>query len=313
MRRFASIFVAVLALGALLAATAGAAPREKLPVPWVALNGSDGQDVSPAGSNDFDCEPSKRHRHPVVLVHGLAANQSVNWTTMSPYLYNEGYCVFSLTYGTRDSVDFGVYQPGGLRAMGHSAHQLKKYVNKILEATGAQKVDIVGHSEGSLMPNYYVKFLNGAKRVGKYVGVTPLWNGTQLAGIFALDELGQALGFSQIAYDVLAPYCTSCHQFISGSKFLGRMNEGGAAVPGVRYTMIMTRNDELVIPYTSGIMDGAHNVVVQNRCDLDQSEHLSIIYDPVTAGLISNALDPRHKQPVPCTLVLPGVGAPAYP
>ena len=59
-------------------------------------------------------------------------------------------------------------------------------------------------------------------------------------------------------------------------------------------------------------MDGARNFVVQEECALDQSEHLSIIFDPVTAGLIQNALDPRHPEPVPCTVVLPFVGAPTY-
>ena len=92
-----------------------------------------------------------------------------------------------------------------------------------------------------------------------------------------------------------------------------KMNRnGGPAVQGVDYTMIMTRNDELVQPWQSGQMDGARNFVVQEECALDQSEHLSIIYDPVTAGLIQNALDRKHPEPVPCTVVLPLVGAPTY-
>lgn len=37
-----------------------------------------------------------------------------------------------------------------------------------------RQVDIVGHSEGSLMPNHYVEFLGGHERVDKYIGITPL-------------------------------------------------------------------------------------------------------------------------------------------
>lgn len=183
----------------------------------------------------------------------------------------------------------------------------------MLRRTDARKVDIVGHSQGSLMPNFYVKFLNGAKHVDDYVGVTPMWDGTDLAGLASLAQIGEALGIPQIAYDVMKPYCASCRQFLKGSKFIKRMNShGGPAVPGVDYTMIMTRNDELVQPYASGILEGATNLVVQGQCALDQSEHLSIIYDPITGADILNALDPRHPRPVPCTVVLPFVGALGY-
>ena len=76
--------------------------------------------------------------------------------------------------------------------------------------------------------------------------------------------------------------------------------------------MLLTANDELVGPYTSGLMDGADNVIVQDVCELDQSEHLSIAFDPVAAYTILNALDPRHPRPVPCVPVLPFVGAVGY-
>ena len=60
-------------------------------------------------------------------------------------------------------------------------------------------------------------------------------------------------------------------------------------------------------------MDGATNVVVQDVCGLDQSEHLSIAFDPITAYKILNALDPTDPpRPVPCVPVLPGIGAVGY-
>jgi triacylglycerol lipase len=306
----------MLALGAALVALVApaGASAEELRVPWTVLGvtAQANPNSPPAGSNDWSCKPTKRHADPVVLVHGLMANRTVNFSTVSPFLANRGFCVFALTYGTRDNVDLGVYQPGGLNRMQRSARELKRFVQRVLKVTGARHVDVVGHSEGSLMPNWYVKFLGGDRVVDDYVGVTPLWDGTNLAGLATLDQIGRALGLSQGAYDLLEPICASCRQFLRGSDFLRRMNKDGAAVPGVDYTMIMTRNDELVVPYTSGEMQGARNHVVQQECALDQSEHLSVIFDPVTAYLILNALDPKHRKPVPCTLVLPLVGAPTY-
>lgn len=268
----------------------------------------------PPGSNDWSCKPTKRHPRPVILVHGLLANRTVNFPTLSPFLANRGFCVFALTYGTRPELNLGVYRPGGLVRMEGSALKLKRFVARVLKKTGARRVDIVGHSEGSLMPNYYVKFLGGRKQVAKYVGVTPLWNGTNLVGAADLAALGKPFGLDSVVFELLEPLCASCEQFIRGSEFLELINRGrtGPRVRGVKYTMIMTRNDELVVPYTSGFMRGAKNVVVQDVCALDQSEHLSIIFDPVTAYTILNALDPRHPQPVPCVPVLPGLGAVGY-
>ena len=306
-------------LAALMLAVAApaVASAEELTVPWTAQGGTDAQiqapDSAPAGSNDFSCEPNPKHPHTVVLVHGLAANRTVNWSTMSPFLANRGFCVFALTYGERDGVSFPGYQPGGMKRMQRSAQELSRFIDRALDATGARKVDIVGHSQGSLMPNYFVKFMNGDEVVDDYVGVTPLWDGTNPAGLATLDGIGQALGFEQVTYEALEPSCASCRQFLSSSKFIAKMSSGGGPrVPGVDYTMVMTKNDELVSPWQSGYMDGANNLVVQDQCIQDQSEHLSVIYDPITAYDILNALDPRHLQDVPCVPVLPFVGAPGY-
>jgi len=308
----------LLAVALAALALAGPASAAEYTVPWDAsgVAAQQGQDPNspPAGSNDYGCTPSAKHPHPVVLVHGLAANRTVNFPTMSPFLANRGYCVFAITYGTMENSDFGVYQPGGLTRMQESARELKRFVARVLDRTGARKVDIVGHSEGSLMPNYYVRFLGGDRYVDDYVGVTPLWDGTDLAGLGTISQIGQTLGITEIAIDTLAPVWESGPQFLSGSKFMTKMNSGGGpAHPRVDYTMIMTKNDELVSPWQSGYMDGANNLVVQDQCILDQSEHLSIIYDPITATDIWNALEPPSRQhEVPCVPVLPGLGAVGY-
>jgi hypothetical protein len=74
----------------------------------------------------------------------------------------------------------------------------------------------------------------------------------------------------------------------------------------------MTRYDELVIPYTSGRLSApnATNIVVQDQCAIDFAEHVAVGFDPTVGQDILNALDPAHRKPVPCHLVLPVVGAP---
>ena len=94
----------------------------------------------------------------------------------------------------------------------------------------------------------------------------------------------------------------------TGSAFMQKMRKGGVAVKGITYSNIVTRYDELVSPYTSGIETGMRNIVVQGNCAGDYTEHFEIAVDPVAAGYVLNALDPAHPRPVSCTTVLPFEG-----
>jgi triacylglycerol lipase len=269
--------------------------------------------ASPVGSNNWSCKPSAAHPDPVVLVHGLGATMAENWATMSPLLADNGYCVFALTYGE----DPGEAYVGGLQAMEVSSQQLAAFVNRVLAATGAHQVDLVGHSEGTVMPQYYLKFLGGAAKVHRYVAITPLYQGTTLDGVGSILSTFESLAPSVAApiEGLVASECGSCQEFLKGSPFLRHLyGDGVYAVPGVTYTTIMTKDDELVTPYTSGRLNAtnATNIVVQDQCSTDFSEHLTMAFDPVVGQDILNALDPGEQRPVPCTLVLPGIGAPWF-
>jgi triacylglycerol lipase len=261
----------------------------------------------PPGANDWSCRTSAAHPRPVVLVHGLSASRTTNWQTMSPLLANHGYCVFALTYGVPAGAVFPQDQIGGLTPMEDSARELDAFVARVRAVTGAEKIDLVGHSEGTLMPQYWLQFLGGAAQVDRYVAVTPLYDGT-LARPLPTKELAAALGVREPASAVVGVACGSCPQFVSGSPYLDRMNALGAKVPGVAYTTIRTRYDELVVPYTSGYLPGAADVVVQDGCPVDLSDHVSIISTRRAARLILNALDPEHPGPVPCTPSAPALG-----
>ncbi len=131
------------------------------------------------GRQRLACTPTAAHPRPVVLVHGLGANMGMNWSYLSPKLKERGYCVFALTYGLHPlAAPFGA--PGGTIPIQDSAKELKTFVDRVLRETGAAEVDLVGHSEGTFMPQYYLKFLGGAAVVKRYVAWTPLYDGTRL-------------------------------------------------------------------------------------------------------------------------------------
>lgn len=312
------LFVSV-AAASVWAAPAGASSspsRPHYPVPYTFLAniaaGSKGPNTPPPGSNIWTCRPSPAHPHPVILVHGLLANETDNWQTISPLLANHGYCVFSLTYGRNPQFTSPPLDEfGGLRRMQHSALVLGRFVDKVLAATGAHKVDLVGHSEGATMPDWYLKFDGGAAKVARYVGVAPVVHGTDAGAQQQIMTILSVFGYSSSQEEAqLAPVCAACAQFSPSSAFIRRLDAHGVAVPGPRYTQIMTRNDELVLPYTSGVIDAPNstNIVVQDQCPLDNSDHLAIISDRVAAQDILNALDPGHARPVRCFPTPPVVG-----
>lgn len=271
-------------------------------VPGIA-QGAVAPGTPPLGANDWECEPSEEHPNPVVLVHGLIANATDNWPTMSPLLANNGYCVFALTYGAVSGLPPYV---GGMAPMEESAEELGVFVDKVLAATGAEKVDLVGHSQGTIMPQYYLKFLGGAPKVQRYVAITPVYDGTSLHGsVEFFDRLAAEVPAAGQFADAV---CGPCRQFFPGSEFMEKVSEGGSAVPGIEYTTIMTRFDELVTPYTSGFLEGANNIVIQDECPQDYSEHLSLVTDANAAQFVLNALDPANAEPVVCYPVLPALG-----
>ena len=292
-------------LGSVLAAPAKAATT--LPVNYDFIAGATlaalAPGTPPPGANNWSCRPSAAHPRPVILVHGTFANMDDNWQAASPLLANSGYCVYAFNYGGA-SADSPVQGTGDIPA---SAAQLAAFVDTVLAATGAARVDLVGHSQGGLMPRYYINVLGGAAKVSDLVAFAPPNYGTTLDG---LTELASLLGVAGEINGPLGSVCAACVQQEQGSAFLGGLN-AAPTVPGVNYTVIESTGDEVVTPYTNAFLPAAANVTditVQHQCVLDGSDHLEIAADPTAMADMLNALDPTHPVTVPCVPVNPATG-----
>ncbi|MBC6457658.1 alpha/beta fold hydrolase [Actinomadura sp. HBU206391] len=244
------------------------------------------------GANDWNCKPNKAHPRPVVLVHGTFFNGTANWFSTTPTMALNGYCVYALTYGERPGVP-------ALRAIApvpYSAEQLSTFIDGVLAATGAEEVDIVGHSQGGMMPRYYLKYLGGADKVNTLVGLAPSNHGTTMNGLAALAENYPG------AADVVGDLCPACDDQLVGSELMKKLNEGGDTVPGVNYTVIATRHDQLVTPYQSQFLEGpnVHNVVLQDLCPTNGAEHFLLPFHPIAMNEVFNALDPQNAKKTNC-------------
>jgi triacylglycerol esterase/lipase EstA (alpha/beta hydrolase family) len=259
--------------------------------------------AAPAGANR-SCTPSAAHPYPVILTEGTFASMYNSFGAISPDLVNNGYCVYAFNYG--QTIPFsGFYAMGSIAS---SAAELSTEVNTVLSETGASKVDIVGWSQGGMMPRYYINDLGGASKVNMLVGFAPSNYGTNLDGVVNLvADLG-ALG---ITTALLSVTCEACVEQIQDSSFLGGLNQT-PTVAGVKYVVIETADDDVVTPYTNAFLPVAANVqdiTLQTQCPQDASDHISIPYDSNALQDMINVLGPDSPNFQPsCAAVGPIIG-----
>jgi triacylglycerol esterase/lipase EstA (alpha/beta hydrolase family) len=262
-----SLFAAV----ALVLAPVSASAAERTSPAGIPLPGSPLGD--PIGANDWACAPSAQRPTPVILVHGTFGDRRSLLDPISLAMKRAGFCVYSFDYGNRAT--------GDIR---DSAAHLGEFIERVREVTDAEKVSLVGHSQGGMMPRYYIKNLGGAAYVEDLVGLAPSNHGTS---ILIDGGATEATGL-----------CVSCAQQTAGSQFLADLNAGDETPGDISYTQIVTAADEVVVPYTSGFLaEGPNttNVRIQDACALDLSEHLLI---PMSATAIKLTLDAlTHEGP----------------
>lgn len=267
-------------------------------------------EASPPGANDWTCRPTAAHPRPVVLLHATFTNAHMNWSMLSPQLKNAGYCVFAPNYGGEPGVPFKAR-----RHIPDSAREIARYVDRVLDATGARQVDLVGHSQGGgVLPRWYLRFEGGTNpakpkrnKVRRLIGLAPSNHGATVSGLGTLTtELGLNRPVSLVAGQAYEDQMV-------GSEVHTTLDRGGDTQPGVAYTVIATRYDEVVTPYhnqflTPGPGATVRNITLQDVCPQDRSEHISIAYDSNASQLVINALDPAHAKPVHCRFSAPLIG-----
>jgi pimeloyl-ACP methyl ester carboxylesterase len=242
--------------------------------------------TAPPGANNWSCR-SAVHPVPVVLVNGTTEGQSLNWSAMAPYLTNKGYCVYTFNYGVKLGVN-------GLGDIAASAGELKTFIETVvLPRTGAAKVDLVGHSQGGMMPRHYIKFLGGFTKVRRLVGISPSNHGTSLSSI---ATAGAIFGINPL----VARGFPGLTDQTPTSAFMKHLNTCPFGLPAadictgdpVKYTVIQTTEDRIVTPYTNAFLQGATNILMQQVCPLDDTGHIAGPYDRNVGYQVIKALDP---------------------
>ena len=159
--------------------TEGWAWQEHQPVSDRTVRASAGYDLSTRST--LAIKPK-----PLILVHGLNSAHGTwsNWVQPGGYLDEmdlEGYAVGDGQFGTVAMNTGSALKPlAQTLSIAENAQILADYVSAVRQATGADQVDLVGHSLGGLISRYYVQNLmpvNQAPRIIRLPGRQPVDHG----------------------------------------------------------------------------------------------------------------------------------------
>ena len=225
---------------------------------------------TPKGINPSHCE-LKKGKNPVILVHGTFANMMLAFSAIGPSLANEGYCVYAMNYGAKSPGDL----IHALAPMEKSAQELADKVEEIKALTGAEKVDLIGHSQGGTLIHYYAKVLKGSRNVDKLIAIAPSIRGTD-----------------RVDANTVYNYCIACGQQSPQSAIVRKIHDGPVRQEHNRIFVLATRNDWVVRPLESQFIHepGAENVVLQDRFPGKWATHSGILYDKDAIELIKTWL-----------------------
>ncbi|MEU2433892.1 triacylglycerol lipase [Streptomyces sp. NPDC007861] len=169
-------------------------------------------------------------RIPVVLVHGYNADPGV-WGSLRDDLKADGYTdaeLFSWGYDTDQSVNETL------------SGRFAAYVDDVRRQTGADRVDIVAHSFGSLVTRWYVKFGGGTGTVAHWVSLGGPNHGTSVAWACALWD-------------------QACRDMTPGSYVQTNLAAGDETPGAVGYATWWSNCDDMINPDSSVPLTGAAN------------------------------------------------------
>ena len=252
----------------------------------------------PPGANDPSITVTPEHPLPIILVNGTTATQGTNWGVGAPVLANAGYKVYTFNYGNiSQDPNYPIQATDDIR---QSGLELAAEVDRVLAETGAPKVILVGYSQGGgILPAYYINNLGGADKVSQLIGIAPSNHGTDASGLIGLLDvpiLGPLTGA------IANLFGQGLLQQAVGSELQQEVYGNGDTRPGVLYTTIASRNDEVVTPYTQKALDGpaVTNIIVQDLYPGLPVGHLGTVLSPQVWSVVLDALASNPQaNPVP--------------
>jgi triacylglycerol lipase len=167
---------------------------------------------------------------------------------------------------------------------------------EVMHARTGRRIDILGHSQGGVVPRWAIKYFPSGRFVDDYVALAAPNHGTLAADLLAASgETFEAIWQMRLT-----------------ARFMQALNRGDETPGPISYTSIYTANDDQVQPASTAALKGGSNIVIQDVCAGRIVTHNSIVADAVAYALVLDAFtnrgaaDPDRVGVAPCfTLTMP--------
>jgi hypothetical protein len=232
-------------------------------------------------AKSLHCSPNlaTSSHEPILLVPGTTVTPAVEYSWTYERAFNQlhlPWCAVTLPDSAMGDIQ--------------TAGEYVVYAIRTMHAETDKKVQIVGHSQGGMVPRWALRFWPDTRAmVDDMIGMAPSNHGTVDAFALCPPVIGCAPAIWQQELN---------------SPFLEALNSGAETFAGISYTQIYTVEDEVVVPNfseagSSSLHTGAGeiaNISVQSVCPGHITDHLLIgTVDPVAYALVMDALS--HKGP----------------
>ena len=214
--------------------------------------------------DDWRATVSPKRPWPVVLIHGTGHAKGV-WEDLGAELRKDGWAVFAPDYGYRAT--------GPLT---ESMEQLSAYIRQVLVATGGRRAILVGHSQGGLLAT--LLSFRDPQFTRHVVCLAAPNHGTSLGG--AAASLLKIPGTKSLVNNFVQSYWgTSGIEQLTGSPLLDDIAERDVTAPGVTYTCIASKTDQLINPPSSCFLDDGGQGTVDNIWVQDRYPQAVVLHE----------------------------------
>ncbi|MET0341551.1 MAG: alpha/beta fold hydrolase [Polyangiales bacterium] len=200
---------------------------------------------------------ASRAARPVLVVAGMMEDEA----TIAPLvkvLRGRGFDVSTWVPANLGLNDINVY-----------AGELGKKVAEVVARTGAEKLDLIGHSQGGVTARRYVQLAGEDVPVHTLISMGSPQQGTDYGALA-----------SGLASAGLFDWAPGAKQLVVGSDFLSELNQKNDPTPGeVRYVAIGTRQDQVTKPVALSGIPGGENLDMQAICPRRNVGHFGLLSD----------------------------------
>jgi pimeloyl-ACP methyl ester carboxylesterase len=248
----------------------------------------------------LDCTPSPQRPRPVIVLpgaDGTTDQTAAQWSPMLTALRADGACVLLFQGGIIKGRRWAGDVPS-------EARQVADFVAKVRAHTGAGTVDIVAHSAGSFVANYFLKVLGGASSVRDVVLLAPESRGCDGAGLLSQYgitdppltpvQAAKAAPYLVSLLMIMFPGLAPAMQMSPTSPAYQAVFGSPVAQPGVRYSVLATRRDHIATPTVTCSLigePGVVNVVYEDQFPSAPAvDHSSLRSSPATTNWVVQQL-----------------------